>query len=347
MKNTDTLAIAIGTGSYNSKNNLLECFYPSCLTISKKAIWDELKAITNVAESSGSTIITASVASKLRTFAQQTTESALAKLILQQLEHFYQIELLITFCDIETAPKTIADSYLRLHLLSHRVYKPQEINLKDIFSILPNVAWTNQGAIDPNELAEKQWQARIHKEHLHVYSVDKFPPMADYIVPSEVRIGNASRLRLGAYVGAGTTVMHEGFINFNAGTQGPNMVEGRISAGVFVEEGSDLGGGASTMGTLSGGGKEIISVGKNSLIGANAGLGIPLGDNCIIESGLYLTAASKVNVLDKDRELVDTVKAVSLSKKDNLLFRRNSMTGAIECLTNKTAVKLNEDLHKN
>ena len=175
--------------------------------------------------------------------------------------------------------------------------------------------------------------------------VDKFPKMTNYVVPAGVRIAHSARVRLGAYVGEGTTVMHEGFINFNAGTEGPGMIEGRISAGVFVGKGSDLGGGCSTMGTLSGGNDVVISVGENCLIGANAGIGIPLGDRCTVEAGLYLTGGSKVQLLDENRQVVETVKAASLAGKSDLLFRRNSINGAIECLTNKSAIALNEELH--
>ena len=196
-----------------------------------------------------------------------------------------------------------------------------------MFGILPNVAWTSQGPIDVKELAHAQTRARAYGEVLTVHSVDKFPRMTDYVVPHGVRIGDASRIRLGAHLGEGTTVMHEGFINFNAGTLGVSMVEGRISAGVVVGDGSDLGGGSSTMGTLSGGGNIIISVGEQCLLGANAGLGIPLGDRCTIESGLYLTAGSKVKLLDKDGQAVGTVKARELANTDDLLFRRNSVTG--------------------
>jgi 2,3,4,5-tetrahydropyridine-2-carboxylate N-succinyltransferase len=216
-----------------------------------------------------------------------------------------------------------------------------------MFGLLPNVAWTSQGPIDVKELAHAQTRARAYGEVLTVHSVDKFPRMADYVVPQGVRIGDASRIRLGAHLGEGTTVMHEGFINFNAGTLGVSMVEGRISAGVVVGDGSDLGGGSSTMGTLSGGGNIVISVGEQCLLGANAGLGIPLGDRCTVESGLYLTAGQKVKLLDKDGQAVGIVKARDLAGKDDLLFRRNSMTGEIECLANQSAIALNDELHTN
>ncbi len=247
----------------------------------------------------------------------------------------------------DTAPASVAEAYLKLHLLSHRLVKPHGISLDGIFACLPNVAWTSSGPIDLDELRNRQFQARARGEWLEVKSVDKFPPMCDYVVPGGTRIADTARVRLGAYVGEGTTIMHEGFINFNAGTAGTSMIEGRISAGVFVGEGSDLGGGSSTMGTLSGGGNVIISVGENCLIGANAGIGIALGDRCIVEAGLYVTAGTKVVVLDENNQRVDEVKARELSGKSDLLFRRNSVSGAVECKTNQTVVELNEMLHAN
>jgi 2,3,4,5-tetrahydropyridine-2-carboxylate N-succinyltransferase len=211
--------------------------------------------------------------------------------------------------------------------------------------VLKNIAWTNVGAIDIKELPDRVLAARIQGTPLHVDCVDKFPKMVDYIVPTGVRIADTSRVRLGAYVGEGTTVMHEGFINFNAGTQGPNMVEGRISAGVFCGAGSDIGGGASIMGTLSGGGTEVISLGEKCLLGANAGAGISLGDRCTIEAGLYVTGGTIVTLLDDHKQASGKNKARDLSGQSDLLFRRNSVTGAVECLTNKTAVELNSTLH--
>ncbi len=219
--------------------------------------------------------------------------------------------------------------------------------LDGIFGLLHNIAWTSHGPIDLPELADRQMEARLNGETISVDCVDKFPKMVDYVVPAGVRIADTSRVRLGAHVGEGTTVMHEGFINFNAGTTGVSMVEGRISAGVVVGNGSDIGGGASIMGTLSGGGKLVISIGENSLLGANAGLGFPMGDRCTIESGLYVTAGTKVTMLDADGQEVDVVKARDLAGKPDLLFRRNSVSGRIECLTNKSAVELNSELHKN
>jgi 2,3,4,5-tetrahydropyridine-2-carboxylate N-succinyltransferase len=214
-----------------------------------------------------------------------------------------------------------------------------------MFGVLPNIAWTNQGAIDIRELGDCQLEARLSGSTLLVYSIDKFPKMVDYVVPSGVRIADTARVRLGAYIGEGTTIMHEGFVNFNAGTQSTSMIEGRISQGVFIKEGSDLGGGSSTMGTLSGGGEIIITIGSKCLLGANSGLGIPLGDRCTIEAGLYITAGTKVKLIDDKGQLIVQLKARDLANKNDLLFRRNSQTGAVECLTNDSAVVLNDDLH--
>lgn len=245
--------------------------------------------------------------------------------------------------DLSKPAENVEEAYLRLHLLSHRLVKPRTINLEGIFAILNNVAWTTIGAILPDKVEQVRASAKKSGMHLTVFSVDKFPRMLDYVVPNGVRIADADRVRLGAHLASGTTVMHEGFVNFNAGTLGTSMVEGRISAGVVVGDGTDIGGGASIMGTLSGGGQEVISVGKKCLIGANAGLGISLGDNCVIESGLYLTAGSKVLLPD-----AKIVKAKELSGGHNLLFRRNSQSGAIEA-QNRTGSwgGLNSVLHQN
>ncbi|WP_425004814.1 2,3,4,5-tetrahydropyridine-2,6-dicarboxylate N-succinyltransferase [Mycolicibacterium sp. S3B2] len=234
------------------------------------------------------------------------------------------------------------DSYLRLHLLSHRLVPPHGLNADGFFGVLTNVVWTNHGpcAVDGFEIV----RARLRRRGpVTVYGVDKFPRMVDYVLPSGVRIADADRVRLGAHLASGTTVMHEGFVNYNAGTLGNSMVEGRISAGVVVGDGSDVGGGASIMGTLSGGGTEVISVGQRCLLGANAGLGISLGDDCVIEAGLYVTAGTKVQTGDGQ-----TVKARELSGANNLLFRRNSVTGAVEVVKRDgTGITLNEALHAN
>jgi 2,3,4,5-tetrahydropyridine-2-carboxylate N-succinyltransferase len=229
--------------------------------------------------------------------------------------------------DLQAPPVDVADAYLRLHLLSHRLVQPRTINLDGIFGILPNVAWTTRGPVSLDELSAARLRARTHGEHLVVLGVDRFPRMIDYVVPSGVRIADADRVRLGAHLAEGTVVMHEGFVNFNAGTLGTSMVEGRISAGVVVGDGSDIGGGASIMGTLSGGGQEVISVGRGCLNGANAGIGISLGDNCIVEAGTYVTGGGRVTLPDGE-----VVKARELSGVTGMLFRRNSVTGALEAL---------------
>jgi 2,3,4,5-tetrahydropyridine-2,6-dicarboxylate N-succinyltransferase len=251
--------------------------------------------------------------------------------------------------DLQQPPADAADCWLRLHLLSHRLVKPRSINLDGIFGHLANVVWTSAGpcSVDAFELTRARLRRVVPGHTLAVYGVDKFPRMTDYVVPSGVRIADADRVRLGAYLAPGTTVMHEGFVNYNAGTLGTSMVEGRISAGVIVGEGSDIGGGASIMGTLSGGGKAIITVGERCLIGANAGIGISLGNDCIVEAGCYVTAGTKVSVLDMDSK-PKLIKAVELSGSSNILFRRNSTTGTVEAVPHKaTGIELNEALHAN
>ena len=245
--------------------------------------------------------------------------------------------------DTSSAPADAADAYLRLHLFSHRLMQPRSMNLDGIFGHLQNVAWTSRGPVAVDAIESVTWNFARKGEHLTVHGVDKFPRMTDYVVPSGVRIADASRVRLGAYLSAGTTVMHEGFCNFNAGTLGASMVEGRISQGVIVGDGSDIGGGASIMGTLSGGGKEMVTIGERCLLGANAGIGISLGDDCIVEAGLYVTAGTIV--LDPSGS---PVKARLLSGQSGLLYRRNSLTGAVEVIARSGSWGgLNADLHKN
>ena len=254
-----------------------------------------------------------------------------------------EIIAVVTEIDTAVAPQDAADVYLRLHLLSHRLAKPRTFNLDGAFGLLANVAWTSIGPVALDVVEEVREALRRKGEHLTVHGVDKFPRMTDYVVPTGVRIADASRVRLGAHLAEGTTVMHEGFCNFNAGTLGASMVEGRISAGVIVGNGSDIGGGASIMGTLSGGGKEMITVGERCLLGANSGLGISLGDDSIIEAGLYITAGTLVRLHD-----ATTVKARELSGVSNMLFRRNSTTGAVEAVTRTgNWGGLNAALHKN
>jgi 2,3,4,5-tetrahydropyridine-2-carboxylate N-succinyltransferase len=243
---------------------------------------------------------------------------------------------------LDVPPADAADVYLRLHLLSHRLVRPHGLSLAGVFGLLANVVWTSHGpcAVEGFEAT----RARLRRRgSVAVYGVDKFPRMTDYVVPTGVRIADADRVRLGAHLAAGTTVMHEGFVNFNAGTLGASMVEGRISAGVVVGNDSDIGGGASIMGTLSGGGSEVVSVGERCLLGANAGIGISLGDDCVVEAGCYLTAGSKIALPDGG-----VVKARELSGRSGLLFRRNSQTGALEVVPRSGSWGgLNADLHAN
>ena len=245
--------------------------------------------------------------------------------------------------DLSKPASDVADVYLRLQLLSHRLVKPHGLNLDGIFGILPNLVWTSVGPCEVNTFNQIQPLLRAKHANLVVYGVDKFPRMIDYVIPEGVRIADGDRVRLGAYLSSGTTVMHEGFVNFNAGTLGKSMVEGRISAGVVVGDGSDIGGGASIMGTLSGGGKEVISIGQRTLLGANSGVGISLGDDCVVEAGVYITAGSKILLPDGK-----VVKAKELSGANNLLFRRNSQSGALEALPKTGSWSgLNSVLHSN
>ncbi len=247
----------------------------------------------------------------------------------------------VTFvADLAVRPIDVHDAYLRLHLLSYRKVQPHGVNLDGLFALLPNVVWTNVGPFEAATFESARLALRASGVEVQVNGLDKFPRLTDYVIPSGVRIADANRVRLGAHLAEGTTVMHEGFVNFNAGTLGASMVEGRISAGVIVGDGSDVGGGASIMGTLSGGGKEVIRVGEGCLIGANAGIGISLGNGCAVEAGLYVTAGSRVALPDGR-----VVKAVELSGQDDLLFRRNSQTGAIEVIARKNQVVLNQALH--
>ena len=249
--------------------------------------------------------------------------------------------------DLSVAPQDTHDAWLRLHLLSHRLVAPHTISVEGMFNRLTNVVWTDAGPCAVEDFEATRLRLTDQRGHLSVFGVDKFPRMTDYVVPSGVRIADADRVRLGAHLAEGTTVMHEGFVNYNAGTLGASMVEGRISAGVVVGDGSDVGGGASIMGTLSGGGKAVISVGRRCLIGANAGIGISLGDDCVVEAGCYVTAGTKVSVLADDGE-PKVLKAVELSGASNVLFRRNSTTGAVEAVPWRgEGIALNADLHAN
>ncbi|GAA5147096.1 2,3,4,5-tetrahydropyridine-2,6-dicarboxylate N-succinyltransferase [Nocardioides marinquilinus] len=258
-------------------------------------------------------------------------------------------EVRLVESELAAAPSSTLDVWLRLHLLSHRLVRPHGCSLEGVFGLLSNVVWTSAGPCAVAGFESTRLRLRAGGRHVTVLGVDKFPRMVDYVVPSGVRIGDADRVRLGAHLAEGTTVMHEGFVNYNAGTLGASMVEGRVSAGVVVGDGSDVGGGASIMGTLSGGGTEVVSIGERCLLGANSGLGISLGDDCVVEAGCYVTAGTKVTVLtgepgDEPR----VVKARELSGLDHVLFRRNSVTGAVEAVPwRASGVALNEALHSN
>jgi 2,3,4,5-tetrahydropyridine-2-carboxylate N-succinyltransferase len=321
-------SLAIGVGTKNSRNEWLEVFYPAPLLNPDEAIGDifRLSLGLETGEIEPSSEQLAALESALR----HNGHSALAEDIVVLAASNRPVVAVIMAED--SAPATVPEGYLKLHLLSHRLVKPHGTDLSGIFGVLRNVAWTSAGAIDIEELPERQLAARMAGHSLSVDCVDKFPKMVDYVVPSGIRIADTSRVRLGAYVGEGTTVMHEGFINFNAGAEGPNMI-------------SDIGGGASIMGTLSGGGSMVISMGEKCLLGANAGLGISLGDRCTVEAGLYITAGTVVTMLDDQKQVTAKVKARELSGNSDLLFRRNSVSGTVECLTNKSAVELNEALH--
>ncbi|CAN7493648.1 2,3,4,5-tetrahydropyridine-2,6-dicarboxylate N-succinyltransferase [Pseudomonas sp. LjRoot71] len=339
---TTLFSLAFGVGTQNRQGTWLEVFYAQPLLNPASEL--VAKVVEKLGYQGGNQAIAISnnQAGDLAE-ALKNLDAAQSALLTRLAES--QKPLVVTLLAEDAALTSTPEAYLKLHLLSHRLVKPHGLNLTGIFPLLPNVAWTSQGAVDLGELAERQLEARLKGELLEVFSVDKFPKMTDYVVPSGVRIADSARIRLGAYVGEGTTVMHEGFVNFNAGTAGPGMIEGRVSAGVFVGKGSDLGGGCSTMGTLSGGGNIVISVGEGCLIGANAGIGIPLGDRNTVESGLYITAGTKVALLDADNQLVKVLKARDLAGQPDLLFRRNSQTGAVECKTHKSAIELNEALH--
>jgi 2,3,4,5-tetrahydropyridine-2-carboxylate N-succinyltransferase len=254
---------------------------------------------------------------------------------------------LVEIADLAAAPASTEDAWLRLHLLSTRLVVPHSISMDGVFGLLTNVVWTSAGPCAVAGFEETRARLRATGQHVTVFGVDKFPRLVDYVIPSGVRIADADRVRLGAHLAEGTTVMHEGFVNFNAGTLGASMVEGRISAGVLVGNGSDIGGGASIMGTLSGGGKQVISIGERCLLGANAGLGISLGDDCVVEAGCYVTAGTKVTMKDIEGK-PKVVKALELSGASNVLFRRNSVTGAVEAVPwHGDGIVLNEDLHAN
>ena len=339
---TSLFSLAFGVGTQNRQGTWLEVFYALPLLNPSAEIVAAVAPILGYTGGNQAIAFNTDLSSRLAN-ALKGIDDAQAALLTRLAESHNP--LVATLLAEDAALTSTPEAYLKLHLLSHRLVKPHGLSLAGVFPLLPNVAWTSQGAIDLGELAERQLEARLKGHFLEVFSVDKFPKMTDYVVPAGVRIADTARVRLGAYIGEGTTVMHEGFVNFNGGTEGPGMIEGRVSAGVFVGKGSDLGGGCSTMGTLSGGGNMVIKVGEGCLIGANAGIGIPLGDRNTVEAGLYVTAGTKVALLDDKNELVKVIKARELAGQPDLLFRRNSQTGAVECKSHKSAIELNEALH--
>ena len=280
-------------------------------------------------------------------FDPQMPPDELDRLAVEDPRRAVTVEVVAIEADLDAAPSSTSDAYLRLHALSHLLARPNEVNLDGVFGHLPNVAWTNAGPMHPDALT--RLRPFLMRDGIQVQGLDKFPRLLDYVTPPGVRIADASRVRLGAYLSPGTTVMHEGFVNFNAGTLGQSMVEGRISQGVVVGDGSDIGGGASIMGTLSGGGAHKVAIGARTLLGANAGVGISLGDDCVVEAGLYVTAGTKVVLADEPRTAdgsLPTAKGAELSGRDGLLFRRNSLTGAVEAVRRAgVGVTLNEALH--
>lgn len=342
------LSFGIGIGTKNKSNDWLEVYFHEPkynLSINESDILNKIINSTLFSSTFENEIIEPNE-TQLNALFEDFKKNNLSNNFINILKNSKSLKnIVIVVLYEDTKPCTVPEAYLKLHLISHRMAKPHELCLDGIFGTLPNVAWTNIGPVDLNELPERQLEARVSGKILNVKCVDKFPNMTDYIVPDGVRIAHTARVRLGAYIGKGTTIMHEGFVNFNAGTEGVSMIEGRISAGVVVGEGSDLGGGSSTMGTLSGGGNVTIKVGEKCLIGANAGIGIGLGDNCIVEAGLYITAGTKLALIDDDNKVLKWVKASELNGKSNLLFRRNSTNGQVECKSNSTTVELNEILH--
>ncbi|WP_373182139.1 2,3,4,5-tetrahydropyridine-2,6-dicarboxylate N-succinyltransferase [Halomonas campaniensis] len=337
------LSFALGIGTQNTQGDWLEIYYPAPLLSPDASLTEAAARVLDAPAGNAAVSFLPEQCGDLAAALREAGHPQQAELAESLAAS--QRPLVAMFLADDSAPQSAPEVYLKLHLLSHRLVRPHGLDLTGMFGLLRNVAWTSEGAIDIEELPARRLKARLAGHPLSVDCVDKFPKMTDYVVPGGVRIADTARVRLGAYLGEGTTVMHEGFVNFNAGTEGPGMIEGRISAGVMVGKGSDLGGGCSTMGTLSGGGNIVIKVGEGCLIGANAGIGIPLGDRCTVEAGLYLTAGAKVTLLDDQGQEVRTVAARELAGQDDLLLRRNSQNGRIECLTNKSAIALNEALH--
>ena len=333
-------ALAFGIGTKNRNDEWLEVYFPRPAFRPNQALVHGIASVTGYKGGNNDIELNAD---QLRELADTITDEKQNSVVAQMASSTKPVVL--TMIESDDALQSTPETYLKLHLLSHRCVLPNEQNLEGIYPLLPNVAWTEQGAVDLNEIEERQFKARLEGQVLEVSAVDKFPKMTNYVIPSGARIAHSARVRLGAYVGEGTTVMHEGFINFNAGTLGPNMIEGRVSQGVTVSGGTDLGGSASTAGTLSGGGNIVISIGKDCLIAANAGTGIPLGDRCTIEAGLYITPGTVVQIMDEDRNKLNLVKARELSGRSELLFIRNSQNGVVECRTNRRAIELNSTLH--
>ena len=327
-------ALGLGLGSASAAGQPLDVWYPQPLRLSAQ----QRESLAPLLPAATTTLTPEAAGTLTEALASEGFDASILTAALTQ-------DRPLTCCWLaEDEPvRDTAGAYLKLHLLSHRLALPNSLDLTDIFAQLPNLAWTNEGPITLDELPARQLAARLAGGVLDVQAIDKFPKLTNYVAPSGVRIADSARVRLGAYLGDGTTVMHEGFVNFNAGALGPNMIEGRLSQGVIMGADSDLGGGASTMGTLSGGGKERIVIGEQCLIGANAGTGIPLGDRCTIEAGLYLTAATPVTLVDATGER--TVKARELAGGNDLLFLRNGRTGRVEARPNGKAITLNEALH--
>ena len=324
-------AFAIGVATRDGQGDCIDCFFPAPL----KEPRGDLGAAIEKAFKPGTTTIRAG---RIRDFVL-SHQPTLAPVLETGRE------LIATLLAADEAISSTPEAFLKLHLLSHRLTLPNSMNLDGVFAHLQTVAWTTEGAIALTDLADRQLRARLADRYFEVLSVDKFPKMANYVIPSGVRIADSSRIRLGAYLGEGTTVMPSGAVNFNAAALGPNMVEGRISQGVVLGRGSDLGGGASTMGTLAGGGEITITIGRQCLIGANGGTGIPLGDRCTIEAGLYITAGTRVTVIDEDGERVRVARGRELAGGSDMLFIRHSESGEVQCRTNRKAIALNEQLH--
>jgi 2,3,4,5-tetrahydropyridine-2-carboxylate N-succinyltransferase len=333
-------SLAVGIGTKNSKGHWLEVYYPQP-TINPDEVL--VTSISSVIDYDGGNVAIDLNDAMISELAATITDDA-TKETLTAIQGSVR-PMVLTLLESDSKPTSTPEVYLKLHLLSHRLVRPNETNLDDLYGLLPNVAWTEIGAVDLEELTTLQINARKEGRVLEVSAVDKFPKMTNYVVPTGVRIAHSARVRLGAYLGDGTTVMHEGFVNFNAGALGPNMIEGRISQGVIIESGTDLGGSASTAGTLSGGGNIVITIGKDCLVSANAGTGIPLGDRCTIEAGLYITPGTVVQVLDENKNFVKMAKARELANQSDMLFIRNSQTGVVECRSNQQAIKLNDSLH--